>query len=934
MTSMPEFLGPNAGYVLHLYERYRANPDSVDSESREVFEEWDRIGVPVPGVKPSHSAKQIDGCDLEKIIRAARVVRLTRELGHLDARIDPLGSDPPGDPDLELETHGLSREVLQSMPAEVVSGPASEGARNAWEALQRLREVYCGAVGYETSHIVISAERQWLWEAIESRRYFHGIGAQEKREVLERLTAAESLERYLQQVFPGQKRFSLEGLDILIPVLDSLIAGSIRNGVREIVMGMAHRGRLNVLAHILGKPYEAILAEFRLAHEAEQNAVSGGGTSGWTGDVKYHLGARRNYQDAELRNVPITLAPNPSHLEFVNPVILGRARAAQEQRDRQGPPLQDEKASLAVLIHGDAAFPGQGIVAETLNLAQLKGYRTGGTIHIITNNQIGFTTSPGDARSTLYASDLAKGFEIPIVHVNADDPVACLAVARLAVAYHQRFRKDFLIDLIGYRRWGHNEGDEPAFTHPRIYEVISKHPTVKQIWANTLEREGTLTRDEITDISRRVMEQLESARTLSAGPEPVRLQTAPAPELPPDDVATALPADRLTALNTALLTWPPGFTVNAKLERIFQKRRTALETQNGIDWGHAEILAFGSILEDGTPIRLTGQDTERGTFSHRHLMLHDPVGGGHLVPLQALPTARASFAVHNSPLSENAALGFEYGYSMHAQGALVLWEAQFGDFGNSAQVIIDQFLVAGNAKWSQTPSLVLLLPHGYEGQGPEHSSARLERFLQLAANDNIQVVNCTTAAQFFHLLRRQAARLKTHPRPLVVMTPKSLLRHPRAGSSLVDLTTGGFQTVIDDTEADVGKVTRLVLCSGKVYVDLVGSELREKANRIAIGRIEQLYPFPYERLTQVIQRYPRLREIVWAQEEPRNMGAWWSIRTKIAESAGDGIPVRYVGRPESASPAEGMVGAHAVEQARIVSEALTDAPPPGSSRRK
>ncbi len=496
---------------------------------------------------------------------------------------------------------------------------------------------------------------------------------------------------------------------------------------------------------------------------------------------------------------------------------------------------------------GDAAFPGQGIVAETLNLAQLKGYRTGGTIHIITNNQIGFTTSPGDARSTLYASDLAKGFEIPIVHVNADDPVACLAVARLAVAYHQRFRKDFLIDLIGYRRWGHNEGDEPAFTHPRIYEVISKHPTVKQIWANTLEREGTLTRDEITDISRRVMEQLESARTLSAGPEPVRLQTAPAPELPPDDVATALPADRLTALNTALLTWPPGFTVNAKLERIFQKRRTALETQNGIDWGHAEILAFGSILEDGTPIRLTGQDTERGTFSHRHLMLHDPVGGGHLVPLQALPTARASFAVHNSPLSENAALGFEYGYSMHAQGALVLWEAQFGDFGNSAQVIIDQFLVAGNAKWSQTPSLVLLLPHGYEGQGPEHSSARLERFLQLAANDNIQVVNCTTAAQFFHLLRRQAARLKTHPRPLVVMTPKSLLRHPRAGSSLVDLTTGGFQTVIDDTEADVGKVTRLVLCSGKVYVDLVGSELREKANRIAIGRIEQLYPFPYER---------------------------------------------------------------------------------------
>ena len=702
-------------------------------------------------------------------------------------------------------------------------------------------------------------------------------------------------------------------------------------------MGMAHRGRLNVLAHILGKPYAAIVAEFESAKQDTAASVSGGGTQGWTGDVKYHLGAQLTYTEGNAAGMPVTLAPNPSHLEFVNPVVEGRARAAQELRDHPGQVVRDTARSLAVVIHGDAAFPGQGIVAETLNLSQLRGYSVGGTLHIIVNNQIGFTTNPSDSRSTLSASDLAKGFEIPIVHVNADDPEACIAAARMAWAYRDKFGKDFLVDLIGYRRYGHNEADEPAFTQPRMYETIAHHPTVRTLWAQKLEGQHVIGSDEADAMVQAVMNKLRAARqTPAAG------KTAKPPPPPLDGLgrtrhaATAVSVRTLTALNDSLMERPDGFTVNAKLDRILQRRRTGIQEEGGIDWAHAESLAFASILADGTPIRLTGQDSERGTFGVRHAVLHDPVSGERFCPLQALPEAKATFSVYNSPLSENAVLGFEYGYSIHATESLVLWEAQFGDFANGAQVIIDQFIISGNAKWRQTPSLVMLLPHGYEGQGPEHSSARLERYLELCAGDNIRVVNCSNAAQYFHVLRRQAALLKSAPRPLVVMTPKSLLRHPKAAASLQDLAQGTFQPVLNDPAAQgrADRVTRLVLCSGKVYVDFITSKYYNADDpRLAVVRIEELYPFPAQELEGVIAGYPNLRELVWMQEEPRNMGAWVYIRSRILDLTGTALPLLYAGRPEAASPAEGSSRRHTVEQGRLMTAAarVSDVPPPSDA---
>ncbi|HLV81626.1 MAG TPA: 2-oxoglutarate dehydrogenase E1 component, partial [Chthonomonadaceae bacterium] len=641
-----------------------------------------------------------------------------------------------------------------------------------------------------------------------------------------------------------------------------------------------------------------------------------------------HLGHRRAYKESGIQEMPLTLVNNPSHLEYVNPVLEGHARASQDQRSHAGPPVQDVKAALPILIHGDAAFPGQGIVAETLNLSGLPGYTTGGTIHIIANNQIGFTTTPPEGRSTLYASDLAKGFEIPIVHVNADDPPACLAAARMAHACRERFHKDFLIDLIGYRRYGHNEGDEPEYTQPQMYALVRAHPSVRQLWAQALEREGIVSTAEAAGMLKAAMDRLKDALKAPVPQANSELEGMHMPGSRSRRAETAVPAEWLQALNEALLARPTGFTVNPKLERQFQRWRTALTPGGKIEWGQAEALAFASILAQGTPIRLTGQDTERGTFSHRHAVLHDVKTDATTIPLQALPQARASFAIVNSPLSENAVLGFEYGYSIHAPGVLVLWEAQFGDFANSAQVIIDQFLAAGAAKWRQNPSLTLLLPHGYEGQGPEHSSARVERFLQLASDENIQVANCTTSGQYFHLLRRQAALLETDPRPLVIFTPKSLLRSERAASSLEELAQGAFRPVLDDAAARAHpeEVTRLILCSGKVYVDLVNSPGYAQAQRVAVARVEELYPFPAGELQRVIGGYPNLRELTWLQEEPRNMGAWSFVQPLLYEQVGWEGPICYIGRPASASPAEGSAGRHAAEQSRILVAALEEAP--------
>lgn len=871
--------------------------------------------------------------EIPDIVSAARLARFIREHGHLAARIDPLGSDPPGDPGLNMETHRLTREKLIELPASVVRSPVAKDAANAMEAIERMQTVYCGTTGYEDNHVQVHEERAWFRESAETKRFFQNFGTEYKLEILERLTEVETFERFLHQIFPGQKRFSIEGNDMLIPMLDSIIHDAAMSDIHEVVVGMAHRGRLNVLAHILGKTYSAILAEFQ-----GPNYYNKGTYQGWSGDVKYHLGARRAYRESGAFEMPVTLVPNPSHLEAVNPVVQGRARAVQEQRNQPGEPITDHSASLPILIHGDASFPGQGVVAETLNLSRLVGHHVGGTIHIIINNQIGFTTNWRDSRSTLYASDLAKGFAIPIIHVNADDPVACIAAMRMAWAYRERFHKDFLVDLIGYRRWGHNEGDEPVFTQPMMYNRISDHPTVRELWAQTLEEEEIITHDKVEQVLQAAQSRMQRAK--QEVEKRGRIETTMAMSFStivhrPLSEPQPISRQFLKDLNAALTAIPEDLTILSKLQRFFERRQSGMEENNGIEWAHAEMLAFATILVDGIPIRLIGQDAERGTFSQRHLVLHDMKTGTRYVPLQKFPQAQASFAVYNSPLSENAALGFEYGYSSHATDTLVLWEAQFGDFCNGAQVFIDQFLVAGSAKWGQTPALVLLLPHGYEGQGPEHSSARLERFLQLSADNNIRVVNCTTAAQYYHLIRRQASMLQSDPRPLIVMTPKSLLRNPEATSTLEELAEGKFYPILPPSDGCelTEEITRLILCSGKVFFDLCEQTKKDSGvtipKNIAVVRIEELYPFPSSEIESVMKNYPNVKELVWLQEEPHNMGAWRYAEPRLRELIGrvvahhhNPISISYCGRAESASTAEGSLKQHQIEQTRILREAV------------
>jgi 2-oxoglutarate dehydrogenase E1 component len=683
---------------------------------------------------------------------------------------------------------------------------------------------------------------------------------------------------------------------------------------------MAHRGRLNVLAHVLQKPYTQILAEFK------DPILKLRVDLGFMGDVKYHAGARVEAQpDGLPKQVVISMPPNPSHLEAVDPLLNGMARAAATTADRPGAPIVDKGKVLAILIHGDAAFPGQGIVAETLNLSRLDGYDVGGIIHIIANNQLGFTTDPDESFSTSYASGLARGFKIPITHVNADDPVACIEAARLAIAYRQRFKLDYLIDLVGYRKYGHNEGDEPAFTQPQVYQIVAAHPTVREKYARTLIETGVISREEADAMVQARMADLEKAY---ASVKPETDFIAPVPDVPPSGAATkvhtAVPLSTLQEINDDLLRVPDGFTVHRKLERGRERRKTMLAAaaERTIDWAAAEELALATIVADGIPVRLTGEDVERGTFSHRHAVYHDAVSGEEHVPLQKLARAKASFEIRNSPLSEYACVGFELGYNLQEPARLVLWEAQYGDFINGAQIVLDEYLTSGRAKWGMAPSLVLLLPHGYEGQGPDHSSARLERFLNAAADINMRVANCTTAAQYFHLLRRQALLLQTDPLPLVVMTPKSLLRHPFTASAPNELAEGRFMRVIDDPDAaaQAGKVKRLVLCSGKVAVDLFTSERRKDNPHVAIVRVEQLYPFPEDLIREVIARYSNVREVCWVQEEPENMGAWEFARPLLETIIDGRWPLRYIGRSRNSSPSEGSSSWHAANQRAIVDQ--------------
>jgi 2-oxoglutarate dehydrogenase E1 component len=930
----------NAGFAGLLLEQYLENPASVPEEWRALFEQGDDAellalqpglvrlleqrsnGAPTPtdtvSQGPVAAEPEVDEELLGGVAAATALVKAYRTHGHLAARLDPLGSEPPGDPALEPErmVPKLTPELQARIPARLL-WTYVEGETLA-EALPKLQETYCGTIAYEIEHISDHEERVWLREAIESGRYREPLNDDEERALLTRLTEVEGLETYLRKAFLGQKQFSIEGLDVLVPMLDESIHLAAQAGAHEVVLGMAHRGRLNVLAHTIGRPYETILREFE--GERMLEAVTAD-SEGGTGDVKYHLGAqgRRSTESGEIN---VTLAANPSHLEAVDPVVEGRTRADQTDRStREG--LHDPSVALPILIHGDAAFPAQGIVAETLNLSYLDGYATGGTLHLIANNQVGFTTEPEDGRSTRYSSDLAKGFDAPIIHVNADDPEAAISAVRLALAFRRRFCDDVVIDLVGYRRHGHNEQDEPAYTQPLMAARIARHPSVRTQFAERLAEREIVSREDAD----RLVEQMQTA--LRAAHERLKESiAASAPSAPRDErvpfetageVATAVPADRLRSLNERLLEVPEGFTIHPKLLRQLERRSDALG-EGGIDWGQAEGLAFGSLVVEGIPVRLTGQDTERGTFSHRHLVLHDAENGQRWTPIQHLSDATASFEVFNSPLSEYACVGFEYGYSIAAADALVLWEAQFGDFVNGAQVVIDQFVSSGLSKWGQTSRLTLLLPHGYEGNGPEHSSARAERFLQLAAQANIRIANCTTSAQYFHLLRRQA--LSPAARPLVVLTPKGLLRLKDAASTLQDLSEGSFRPVLDDPTVEHDQVSRLVLCSGKVYYDIVGHEARAPERGVAVARLEQLYPFPVDAAAELVRGYPNLHEIVWVQEEPQNMGPWRAIRHRL-EDAAAGVSLRYVGRPWRASPSEGYPTAHAREQDRIASEALS-----------
>jgi 2-oxoglutarate dehydrogenase E1 component len=873
-----------------------------------------------PRAEPDHDL-------LQAVQAATSLLKAYRTHGHLAARVNPLAGEPKGDPALQPENVNLTPELMKRIPASILRiGVEGE---TLLEALPRMREAYCGTIAYQIEHLSSHQQRVWLREMIETGWHRTPVPDEEKRALLSRLIQVHQFERFLQKAYLGQKMFSIEGLDATVPMLDEMSTLARENGAEEVVLGMAHRGRLAVLVHNLGRSVESILAEFEGAKALDRvKAIAALPHSG-TGDVKYHHGAEGMFATRDGEEVKIRLYPNPSHLEYVDPVVTGGARAAQTEHS--GPHLgHGPHVALPVLLHGDAAFPGQGVVAETLNLQSLEGYSTGGTMHLIQDNQVGFTTDPPQGRSTPYASDMAKGFNCPIIHVNADDVEACVSAVRLAMAYREQWGRDVVVDLIGYRRYGHNETDEPAYTQPKMAARIKDHPPVSEMYARALIAEGVVTREEVEREASERLEWLQSIlhdlrARMEAGeyedPSSTAVGTGELDRTKSPEVETALSADRLRSLNEELLRVPESFTIHRKLRKPLLSRREKLE-QGEIDFGHAESLAFASLLTEGTHIRLTGQDTERGTFSHRHLALHDEKTGLRYVPIQNLPGALAPFELHNSPLSEAGCLGFEYGYSAASPESLIVWEAQFGDFANSAQVIIDSFIVSGESKWGQTTRLTLLLPHGYEGAGPEHSSARIERFIQLSSEGNIRLANPTTAAQYFHLLRRQARIAK--PRPLVVFTPKGLLRLRGAASSLEELTGGTFHFVLDDPRvtADRESIDRLVLTSGKLYFDIDQHERREAAANVAIARVELLYPFARNEIERLIASYPNLRRVVWAQEEPKNMGAWSVMARRMPELIPEGVEFTYVGRPQRSSPSEGYPAAHRREQERIVLTAL------------
>lgn len=924
-----QFAGANAAYLEEIYEAYLVNPNSVDSDWKRLFD-----GLPSL-VNGSNDIRHSDIRDYFRKLadtprsqsgqvgpasgfnakqdRVTDLIHAFRVHGHQHAKLDPLGLwTQPRVPELALEFHELSEFDKKShFKTGFINGPEELPLESIYK---RMQETYCKAIGSEYMHIMNTEETVWIQERLERNASKPAFTTDERKHFLYGLTAAEGLEKYLGSKFPGAKRFSLEGGDSLIPMMDDLVQRAGAAGAREVVIGMAHRGRLNLLVNLLGKRPEELFDEFAGKHRAEYGS----------GDVKYHQGFSSDIKTPG-GVVHLALSFNPSHLEIVSPVVQGSVRARQKRR-------KDEtfESVLPVIIHGDAAFTGQGVVMETFNMSQTRAYKTGGTVHIVINNQVGFTTNKQeDSRSTIYCTDVAKMVQAPIFHVNADNPDAALFITRLALDYRQKFKKDVVIDLVCYRRHGHNEADEPRATQPVMYQKIKGHPTTRSIYADLLLARGIIDNDYATGLASDYRQALDIGNNVVKNWLPMEHHKFTVDWTPylnqdwdaPSD--TRIGIEKLRHLGEQLVRVPEGFKVNPRVAKILDDRRQMIEGDMAVDWGCAENLAYASLVSEGFPIRITGQDSGRGTFFHRHAVLHDQSTGETHVPLQHIGGEQSRFNVYDSVLSEEAVLAFEYGYSTTEPRALVIWEAQFGDFANGAQVVIDQFISSGEHKWQRLSGLVLLLPHGYEGQGPEHSSARLERFLQLCAEHNMQVCIPSTPAQTFHMIRRQMIRPMR--RPLIVMSPKSLLRHRMAVSQLDELSKGEFQVVIDETDPKIPpeKVTRVVMCSGKVYYDLIERRENVGLKNVAILRIEQLYPFPTIILKEILSRYHHVDEFIWCQEEPMNQGAWYSsLHHFKACMPGASKNVEFAGRPASAAPAVGYTALHNEEQARLVAEAL------------
>ncbi len=932
----------NLDYVEQLYNDYLLDPNSVDPTWRAEFDQWHRltggdqplrirpsftprsIFSPRPsgngnGHAPSRGAAPPDETREEALSslqhRVDQLVRNFRVRGHIAAQLDPLGGPPADVPEISPAYYGFTEaDMDRPFTTNIVPGKNRQTLR---EIIQHLRNTYCRYIGVQFMHIDSLGVREWLQQRMEGTENRIELTRKQQIRILTRLTDATIFEQFIQRKFIGAKSFSLEGAETLIPLLDMALEKAGDQGAAEVVIGMAHRGRLNVLANIIGKSPHRIFREFE---DIDPQRYIGGG------DVKYHLGESGDWRTRHGRNIHLSLCFNPSHLEFVNPVVLGRLRAKQ---DRSGEDTRGERG-LAVLIHGDASFIGEGIVQETLNLSMLDGYRVGGTLHIIVNNQIGFTTGPQQGRSSFYASDVAKMLQIPIFHVNGEAPEAVAQVINLAMDFRRQFKRDVVIDMYCYRRRGHNEGDEPSYTQPRMYEAIERRPTVREAYLEHLLKLGGVSESDAERIARRRTELLEkeltAARSESYTPRSnTSLQGIWAgyvggKEKPEYEVDTTVPRDRLATLLEAQARVPESFHPHPKIKKLLKLRREMAAGKRPLDWATAEALAFGSLAVEGHRIRMSGQDCERGTFSQRHSVLHDTHDDSTYMPLQHLADNQAPVEIINSPLSEAGVLGFEYGYSLDCPEGLILWEAQFGDFVNAAQVIIDQFIASAEDKWRRLSGITLLLPHGFEGQGPEHSSARLERFLMLSAEQNIQVVQPTTPAQYFHVLRRQVMR---HWRkPLVVMTPKSLLRLPDCSSTFDDLAGGGFSRVLSDPSVDPERVKRVLLCSGKVYYDLASRRAQSERDDVAIIRIEQLYPLPYESLKAAMEPYADETPVFWVQEEPGNMGAWQFLKTRFCRRLLERYPFEGVYRPKSSSPATGSRSAHQIEQERLLAAAF------------